>query len=439
MNRPPDSAQAEMKPKRPGDCSDAQESNPAGMEEIVKRKTFDDAERQIREVITSNLKGKGWVPLARIEQWLKADQNAKDALNVIKTKYKQLKDFAKASSLVTMKQKQKELQVKLREDLQAASASLTAAEKDEAAGTGRGCKDSNTRPAQNMVAPARAKVPSHTNITARAIVSKVAMNRNGLLIGFCQLDFTKPRLAGKDQYFFHGTAADAGFKCGGELGVVECAGLELQKGDQLSLVEITMSHEQDWKVVRASLCSVLPDKHRFEDYLRGLAKALDNKSKRDSAMSCLCQLPASTAIWNCVSEVILDLTGLKLIISVLALLARHARQSGPAVGRTAKRALHIVFSSNISLPPKSLLGRVMGRDKISTDEREVRGFLVKVLCEVEIVQSIPSLSLFCSFMLHFEINDFFEHCRSGCLAIGTCIGAFFSSSANWSAIIQTML
>ena len=349
MSRPPDSAQAEMKLKRPGN---AQASNPAGMEEM-KRKTFDDAERQIRKVITSNLKGKGWVPFARIGEWLEADQNAKDALIVIKTKYKKLKDFAKASSLVTMRQEKEGLQVHLQEDLHAARALLTAAGRDEAAGSGRGCNGRITRPAQIKVAPTRAKVPSHTHVTACAIVSKVALNRRGLLIGFCQLDSTKPRLAGKDQYFFHGTAADAGFKCGGELGVVECAGLELQKGDQLSLVEMTMSHDQDWKVVRASLCSVLPDKHRFEDYLRGLAKALDNKSKRDSAMSCLCQLPASTAIWNCVSEVILDLTGLKLVISVLDLLARHARQSGPAVGRTAKRALHIVFSSNISLPPKS--------------------------------------------------------------------------------------
>ena len=104
-----------MKLKRPGN---AQASNPAGMKEM-KRKTFDDAERQIREVITSNLKGKGWVPFARIGEWLEADQNAKDALIVIKTKYKRLKDFAKASSLVTMKQEKEGLQVHLQEDLHA--------------------------------------------------------------------------------------------------------------------------------------------------------------------------------------------------------------------------------------------------------------------------------------------------------------------------------
>ena len=100
--------------------------------EEAQRKVFADAERKVGDILVANLQGKGWVSLATIGQWFNEGQDAKDALSVIKTKYKQLKNFAAASSLVAVKQERGDFKIHLQEDLEAASASLTDAEKDAA-------------------------------------------------------------------------------------------------------------------------------------------------------------------------------------------------------------------------------------------------------------------------------------------------------------------
>ena len=89
---------------------------------------LEDAARKVEEVLAANLKGKGWVSLAAIGGWFNGTQDVKDALSIVKTKHKQLKNFAVASSLVAVKQEGGDFKICLEADL---ASSRTKAEEEE--------------------------------------------------------------------------------------------------------------------------------------------------------------------------------------------------------------------------------------------------------------------------------------------------------------------
>ena len=244
--------------------------------------------------------------------------------------------------------------------------------------------------------------------TVTKVISQAARNSTGnlTLIGFCKFDLTesvpagqkcnkgqlvvKHQIAPKDAFFFHGTPAVSshphGFKCGGEIGVVESAGLQLDVGDKLGFVEVVTS-DAGMKVLRASLHFIALKKilPRLEGYLTGLAEALNDTSKRDAALACLCQHKSSTVVWNTISKLMIDNVGVDMVIRVLEMLVYHTTHSGSTTGRTAKTALQITLMCNISLPPNSLLGRLMQRDRVSRSDLQLRALLISVLLKTWVV------------------------------------------------------
>jgi hypothetical protein len=224
-----------------------------------------------------------------------------------------------------------------------------------------------------------------------ATVTKVLKTERAFWVGFCRRDHIAGS-AGKngnastsrvEDYFFF---VDA----------VECGGLQLTKGDTLGYHRIDLSPGQKdgkLKLARATLLRVLPTKcsQRMEEYLIAMSEALDDDSRRDDALACLCQRHACATVWNCLSDVAVGSRSEGVVVQTLALLAKHVTHASSSVQRTAKRALETVLLTNISLPPPSLLGRVMQRDRTSAFDSKLRG-----VCDSVLQFLVDAVSLFFS-------------------------------------------
>jgi len=80
------------------------------------------------ECLTQNLRGKGWISLQTIGPWFTGSTAVKTALQIVKSKHKQLKNFIADNPLVQMKQNGADFLIALAEDLEKNQASLSLAE-----------------------------------------------------------------------------------------------------------------------------------------------------------------------------------------------------------------------------------------------------------------------------------------------------------------------
>ena len=83
----------------------------------------------------------------------------------------------------------------------------------------------------------------------------------------------------KEAFFFHGTPAKQGFKCFGDTGVVETAGLELCQGDRLGDLLVVPTEKGEKRVKRACLESISAkgQRRRLTAYLEGLTAVLQDE------------------------------------------------------------------------------------------------------------------------------------------------------------------
>jgi len=94
----------------------------------AEEKVFADAEEILGKVLQQNLRGKGWISLKSIGPWFTTTAEVKEALQIVKTKHKQLKNFVAESPLVEAKSADGDFFIALVEDLQQQRATLSAAE-----------------------------------------------------------------------------------------------------------------------------------------------------------------------------------------------------------------------------------------------------------------------------------------------------------------------
>jgi hypothetical protein len=88
----------------------------SGQTEFDEAQTIAIAEAQLAEVLVANLRGKGWVSLGTIGPWFNVPE-VRDALSVVKSKHRQLKNFVVASTLVVVKQEGTDFKIHLAEEL----------------------------------------------------------------------------------------------------------------------------------------------------------------------------------------------------------------------------------------------------------------------------------------------------------------------------------
>ena len=227
-------------------------------------------------------------------------------------------------------------------------------------------------------------------VVPKAKVIKIFPDQHGkLLQGFCEIDkfqeahiqvgMPETALLKKDTYFFHGTAATEGFKCLGDEGVVETAGLQLAVGDRLGNVQV-LSSTKGTKVVRAYLEAISTEglRPRLMAYLKGLASALQDGAMRHSALACLCQeLPCAT-LWNTISSKMGKHAEMSVLCATaLELLAKYLKPLD-STGRIAKKALQEALRSNITLPTSPLSSILQSA---SREEACVRQSFLSVLLD----------------------------------------------------------
>jgi hypothetical protein len=101
--------------------------------EIIKAeaKVLADAEEELGRVLSQKLMGKGWVPLKSVGGWFNQPPAIKEALDIVKTKHLQLKNFIASSALVEMKQDKGEFLIALAEDMQRQRAAKEEAERKQ--------------------------------------------------------------------------------------------------------------------------------------------------------------------------------------------------------------------------------------------------------------------------------------------------------------------
>jgi hypothetical protein len=185
-----------------------------------------------------------------------------------------------------------------------------------------------------------------------AEVVKVFSDKNGNEVGFC-----KPQQGG-------GVAAADMEKVPQMFcfqGNVESAGLDLVAGDKLARVKVK-GGQQGKKADTLSVQSAvlyLPkrDRARFPDYLAGLRTSLRDRSRRETAVSSLCQRDACGAVWGQIEKSSssakgeIDVGLVEAVIGVLEGLVSLASAGGL---RAAKAALSNLLASAISLPGSML-------------------------------------------------------------------------------------
>jgi hypothetical protein len=183
----------------------------------------------------------------------------------------------------------------------------------------------------------------------------------------------------KETFFFHGTPAKQGFKCFGDAGVVETAGLELCHGDRLSDLFV-VSTEKGKTLKRAYLESISAQgqRRRLKAYLEGLTVVLQDEATLDTALVYLGQRRACLTVWNSISNMLTSTPASNLLcVNVLKLLTDHAKRPDPT-GRLAKKAIQDLLLGNIFLPPNSPFGCILQAEPTSRED-DVRGILVSVL------------------------------------------------------------
>ena len=189
-----------------------------------------------------------------------------------------------------------------------------------------------------------------------AEVVKVFSDKNGNRVGFC-----KPQQGGgvvaadmgkvPQMFFFQGN--------------VESAGLDLVAGDKLARVNVRSKEDSRKKADTLSVQSAvlyLPkrDRARFPDYLAGLRTSLRDRSRRETAVSSLCQRDACGAVWDQIEKSsssangAIDVDLVEAVIGVLEDLVSLASAGGVCGGSAAKAALSNLLASAISLPGSML-------------------------------------------------------------------------------------
>ena len=148
-----------------------------------------------------------------------------------------------------------------------------------------------------MHAPRESAPPLRQPEAARDQVAEVRWvkpDKNGLIVGAC--DIPAARRGEEDArggqggggagagaasvFFFHGTPAQNGFKCGGNAGRVESAGLQLAAGDRLFQVRtLTRSggaKDGEQQLASGTIFAPRANAPRFADYLSGLVEVRSN-------------------------------------------------------------------------------------------------------------------------------------------------------------------
>jgi len=109
--------EAALVSKSKSDPSSSNASVRLKMRKEAEEMVLADAETMMGEVLSQNLRGRGWVSLGSIGGWFNTTPQVKEALAMIKEKHKQLKNFVASSPLVEMRQDGSEFLIALQEDL----------------------------------------------------------------------------------------------------------------------------------------------------------------------------------------------------------------------------------------------------------------------------------------------------------------------------------
>jgi len=228
-----------------------------------------------------------------------------------------------------------------------------------------------------------------SNAELKAHITRVFLDKHGKLVGHCQIDNTsgaaidspvaKKTTVG-NTFFFHGTPATGGFRCRGDAGVVETAGLQLCVGDRLAALHVVRT-ETGMNVKRACLDVISAEGQpgRLTAYLEGLAAALRNEATQEAALAFLGQRQAGLTVWNTIATAIVACTVSPLLcVNTLALLADLAKRRD-STGRMAKKTLQELLSCDIFLPLSSPLRCILQAEPKSREEARVRKILVPAL------------------------------------------------------------
>ena len=76
---------------RATEATRVQQQSNAKKQELAAKKILEEAETKISEVLVAKLKGKGWVPMNTIGAWFNESDDAREALQIIKTKHVQVR------------------------------------------------------------------------------------------------------------------------------------------------------------------------------------------------------------------------------------------------------------------------------------------------------------------------------------------------------------
>mmetsp|Transcript_42628 Transcript_42628/g.106646 ORF Transcript_42628/g.106646 Transcript_42628/m.106646 type:complete len:1080 (-) Transcript_42628:350-3589(-) len=100
----------------------------ARIKEDAENKVLQDAEEKVAGVLVRNMKGKGWTSLGTIGGWFNSPPEppeVKEALSIIKTKHKQLKNFVAACPAVAVREADGKFEIMLAEELERESMKLS--------------------------------------------------------------------------------------------------------------------------------------------------------------------------------------------------------------------------------------------------------------------------------------------------------------------------
>uniref|UniRef100_A0A6U2IQY0 Calmodulin n=3 Tax=Hemiselmis andersenii TaxID=464988 RepID=A0A6U2IQY0_HEMAN len=104
----------------------------ARMLENAERQVMQKAEEKVTDVLVRNMRGKGWTSLGTIGGWFNSPPEppeVKEALSIIKTKHKQLKNFVAACPAVAAREADGKFEIMLAEELERQSAKLSSEQK----------------------------------------------------------------------------------------------------------------------------------------------------------------------------------------------------------------------------------------------------------------------------------------------------------------------